>query len=196
MLVNITEWPVMRPDLQAILAVLSGLEGGELGPTKIGDGMYQVGHHNSYDHLQDQAYRCSDHPYDARCEPYFVNPGIDEDWEGVRRDFLTASGVCDSPAQFMAKFGERLQSDPRPLVVFFTHVAKHPENRRQGGGWRWHKWGRYVGEGEPLWEYLDDEEAFDDGVYCFRIHCVDNIPHELPSPTAPLGRCHLTHVEE
>lgn len=78
-------------------------------------------------------------------------------------------GVCDSPAQFMAKYKKGLQESPRTFFVSFMHVAKDPDNQGQGGGWRWHKWGEYVGEGSPQCEYLDDEPGFEDGIYCFHI---------------------------
>lgn len=80
-------------------------------------------------------------------------------------------GVCDSIDQFDAKYGEALRADELlDWCVFFTHVAKDPSNAGKGGGWRWHKWGQYVGEGEPKQEYLDDEDGFDDGVYTFHVY--------------------------
>jgi hypothetical protein len=62
----------------------------------------------------------------------------------------------------------------------FTHVPKEPENAGRGGGWRWHKWGPYIGKGEPTTEYLDDEDGFADGVYVYHFYVVDNVPHEIP----------------
>lgn len=78
-------------------------------------------------------------------------------------------GVCDTPDQFLTKFRKLLQEDDRTFVIGFTHIAKDPTNRGQGGGWRWHKWGPYIGEGTPQFEYLDDEDGFEDGVYVFHI---------------------------
>jgi hypothetical protein len=91
---------------------------------------------------------------------------------------LHCYGVCDSPEQFLTKFRERLQKDPRTLIVGFTHIRKHPENAGEGGGWRWHKWGPYIGEGKPTTEYLDDEEEFDDGVFVYHILCTDEFKRE------------------
>ena len=78
-------------------------------------------------------------------------------------------GVCDTPEQFLARYGPALRADERTFVVAFTHVAKDPENKGIGGGWRWHKWGPYVGTGQPTMEYLDDEDGFADGVYCYKV---------------------------
>ncbi len=82
-------------------------------------------------------------------------------------------GVCDSPEQFLAAHRETLQKDVRTFVVGFTHVAKNPDNKGNGGGWRWHKWGPYIGTGSPQCEYLDDEPGFDAGVHCYHIAQTD-----------------------
>ena len=95
-------------------------------------------------------------------------------------EYLGSFGVCDTPAQFLEKYRSRLAEDKRTFVVGFTHVAKDPENKGKGGGWRWHKWGAYVGTKEPQHEYLDDEEGFEEGVYCYHIYCIDCLT-TLPS---------------
>ena len=84
-------------------------------------------------------------------------------------EYFGSYGVCDSPEQFIKKFHNILESDEREFVVGFAHVTKDPSNAGNGGGWRWHKWGAYVGEGEPTCEYLDDEALFHDGVYCYKV---------------------------
>jgi hypothetical protein len=47
-------------------------------------------------------------------------------------------GVCDSPAQFAKKY-------PAFRGRVFMTVVKRAD-QSSWGGWRWHKWGRYVGE--------------------------------------------------
>ena len=93
------------------------------------------------------------------------------DWKTERGEYFSSWGVCDSPAQFKdTPLYARMASDPRPMCVFFVHVAKDPDS--EGGGWRWHKWGQYIGLGTPSCEYLDDEEKFDDGVYTYHAYLV------------------------
>lgn len=101
----------------------------------------------------------------------------DFDRSYVEVDGVEPYGVCDTPEQFKEKFAQILENDPRPLVVLFTHVAKDPENKGLGGGWRWHKWGEYIGDGMPTREHLDDEEKFEKGIYCFHIYVVDNLSY-------------------
>jgi len=85
-------------------------------------------------------------------------------------DDLNSYGVCDSPEQFITAFKDRLAADERTFFVTFTHVAKEPDNKGQGGGWRWHKWGPYIGVGTSTREYLDDEDGFPDGVYVYHVY--------------------------
>jgi len=73
-------------------------------------------------------------------------------------------GICDSPDQFFKKYKEALISDPRNLCVHFKHMEKDPEV-----GFRWHKWGRYIGEGTPDNEYLYKSSGFENGVFVFDI---------------------------
>jgi hypothetical protein len=70
--------------------------------------------------------------------------------------------------------------------VAFTHVAKDPENAGNGGGWRWHKWGEYIGTGQPTTEYLDDEEKFNDGIYTYHIEQIDGPILKLDYSTGKL----------
>ena len=87
------------------------------------------------------------------------------------KDAIGSYGVCDSPKQFMEDYGAILEDDPEnKFVVFFTHVAKTPGKK---DGWRWHKWGEYVGKGTPTTEYLDDEQEFDEGVYVYHFYRVN-----------------------
>lgn len=74
-------------------------------------------------------------------------------------------GVCDSPEQVVERFPQ-LVADERPLLVYFTEVRR--EDQSPEGGWRWHKWGVYIGEREPTTEYLYDEPEIE-SVYVFHI---------------------------
>jgi hypothetical protein len=74
-------------------------------------------------------------------------------------------GVCDSPEQVLAKWPQ-LATDPRRFVVLFGEIRK--EDQPEQGGWRWHKWGEYIGTKEPQYEYLADEEDID-SVLIFQI---------------------------
>lgn len=67
-------------------------------------------------------------------------------------------GVCDSWEQIL-EMAPGLESDPRPFVVFVSEI-RH-EGQTSPGGWRWHKWGPYIGNHRPQHEYLADEVGID-----------------------------------
>ena len=80
-------------------------------------------------------------------------------------------GVCDHASQvldyydYLYKQHEEYMKDKK-FVVLLTPMFK--EDQPESGGWRWHKWGQYIGKYEPKCEYLYDEEGVD-YVYCFTI---------------------------
>jgi hypothetical protein len=71
-------------------------------------------------------------------------------------------GVCDSPTQFMASpTGKALEARPGQLLR---------KDQPADGGWRWHKWGPYIGEQKREgYEYLYDEKTIDE-VYTYHLY--------------------------
>lgn len=135
-----------------ILVSGSGAKGYKI----IEEGVVEIGHFN-LDHMIEG--------YDNNVPFYMRWPEFGEEYGE-----LNAYGVCDSPVQFLLRFKKALTEDKRTFVVSFTHIEKDPSNAGKGGGWRWHKWGPYIGEGKPTMEYLDDEEEFEQGVFVYHIY--------------------------
>lgn len=75
-------------------------------------------------------------------------------------------GVCDSIENLL---GEEpvLEDSKREFVVTMTPVLR--TNQEAEGGWRWHKWGMYIGYQDPQHEYLYDENEIN-LVYCYHIY--------------------------
>lgn len=146
-LVNLPPEATSRSSSFSALMALAGLGGGNLRRV-IDPGIY-VGHLNAYHDI----------------EVYLDGLRFDDlEIEGIE-DY----GICDSPKQFAEDCGSLIDADPRPLVVVMTCIAKADEPEREG--WRWHKWGPYIGRGEPTTEYLYDEPEFDE-VYVYHIYLV------------------------
>lgn len=79
----------------------------------------------------------------------------------------TASyGVADSPEQFFAAY-PGLAADERSFAVMFWVHRKADQPAH--GGWRWSKWGEYVGEQDSQAEYLHDEPEIEQ-VVSFEIY--------------------------
>ena len=172
MLVN----PVLRSYPDPVLDMLSG----SMKPRKISDGLFFSPHFNfNYEIegslLPENRGDSAKFAQDCKeCTPQKIKFAKDEPdtafnhmWvHGPREDEnectsvpSSAYGVCDSPEQLMELYGEYLRSSPRRFCVSFTEVIKAQQS--PSGGWRWHKWGPYVGKQEPQYEYLYDEKDID-----------------------------------
>lgn len=76
-------------------------------------------------------------------------------------------GVCDFPYQVIQKCPELAEDPNRRFFISFVKLEK--EEQCPKGGWRWHKWGPYIGTQEPQCEYLYDEPVIKT-VYTYRIY--------------------------
>ena len=74
-------------------------------------------------------------------------------------------GVCDDYKQILKK-EPMLQKSNRKFVISITPIEKNKQE--SNGGWRWHKWGPYIGKQKPTCEYLYDEPIIEK-VYCYHI---------------------------
>lgn len=86
-----------------------------------------------------------------------------------------SSGVCDIPEDVLANLNyNKILHDPeRRFTIFFTPIIRSCQERV--GGWRWHKWGPYLGKQEPTMEYLYDEPNIE-MVYVF--HIVEHLKND------------------
>lgn len=80
-------------------------------------------------------------------------------------------GVCDNASQVLDYYDSLYEQykdymEDKKFVILLTPMIR--EQQPECGGWRWHKWGQYIGKFESKCEYLYDEEGID-YVYCFNI---------------------------
>lgn len=80
------------------------------------------------------------------------------------------AGVCDDPFQWLHRFGPALERSTTFYTATFTRIAREEQPATEG--WRWHKWGQYVGNQTPTTEYLYDEPEIS-AVYVFNIYEVE-----------------------
>jgi len=80
-------------------------------------------------------------------------------------------GVADNIEQVKEYYKQEIQDPARKYIIEFTPVHQNKANKGVGGGWRWEKWGEYIGKLNPCCEHLDDEEFGDDfnNVICFHL---------------------------
>ena len=90
-----------------------------------------------------------------------------EPWKWVTESNVSY-GVCDSVEQFLASAVFAYYSvRPEEFLATLVEIKKSDQPNR--GGWRWHKWGSYIGQHDIQHEYLDDEEGIE-SVFCFSIY--------------------------
>jgi len=77
---------------------------------------------------------------------------------------MYTQGVCDNLKQVLEFHKEDIEKNYVCISLVKVEKYEQPEE----GGWRWHKWGRYIGKHKPKYEYLYDEEGID-CVYCYKI---------------------------
>ncbi len=81
-------------------------------------------------------------------------------------DDFSCYGVCDSPEQLMEKLPNTVKSGPKFYVVSMVRLRK---DEQEEGGWRWHKWGEYIGTQNPQCEYLKDEPDIEE-VWTYHVY--------------------------
>lgn len=131
------------PHMAMILGVIG--KGGSVVPERIGEGMYLTSHW-SIDQL---------------------GVSIRERWREEQPGYLDFEeyGVCDTPEQAVEGLG--LRARPERFFVSFVEINK--ATQPSDGGWRWHKWGSYIGDHEPQCEYIHDEPEIEK-VYTFHVY--------------------------
>lgn len=81
---------------------------------------------------------------------------------------INVYGVADSIDQIKAKYKEVIDS-PALIVISVTEMNRSEQS--ESDGWRWHKWGEYIGTQDPQMEYLYDEPVIEQ-VFVFHVYSV------------------------
>lgn len=76
-------------------------------------------------------------------------------------------GVCDNYKQILRRYYEIKKLKDRRFVIVLSPIYK--KNEPLEYGWRWHKWGEYIGKHKITSEYLYDEAKID-MVYVYHIY--------------------------
>jgi hypothetical protein len=134
-----------------ILSMISNIVDGHVDYAQtLRSGVFLINHFGSSDLL-----KCWEH------RPEF--PDLDTDEGSVYRG---AVGVCDNADQVLRHYPE-LEASERQFIVTLTAVNRDTQPR--SGGWRWYKWGAYIGTQNPENDYLYDDTHID-RVYVFHIY--------------------------
>ncbi len=78
------------------------------------------------------------------------------DWEKIH---CSVYGVADNIEQIKERFEPIIYLEEHQFVISFVRLQKKNETER---GWRWHKWGEYIGTQKPQCEYLYNEPEIEE----------------------------------
>lgn len=112
------------------------------------------------------------------CNPIMLpNYNIDNDVidENGRFVDLLPYGVADNYKQIFERdnrIKEYIEDPNNQYIIQLNWISKY--SQPEHGGWRWHKWGTYIGDFEPKCEYLYDECDIN-GVFVYNICKVEKI---------------------
>lgn len=96
--------------------------------------------------------------------------------ENYQEDYIQEYGVADSIEQIKKLYEKQINDPNKKYIITVTRVDQEIKNKGKGGGWRWHKWGKYIGNLDPQYEYLDDEDFgpnFQGYVIVFSINLIE-----------------------
>jgi hypothetical protein len=79
--------------------------------------------------------------------------------------------VCDTIEQALEYWKGAVNNPDESFIIAAMPVIK--EREPEHDGWRWHKWGNYIGTQNPQHEYIRDEEDINE-VLCCHIYWVEN----------------------
>jgi hypothetical protein len=128
-----------------ITDMISKMNGNDIGPKKLCQGVYLIGHFS----------------LDNMIKP---KPEFDKRYPDLNG--FNSYGVCDNYNQVLSECHLLVESD-RKFVMSVTPILKSKQEER--GGWRWHKWGPYIGiQKRSGCEYLYDEPDIEK-VFCYHI---------------------------
>lgn len=74
--------------------------------------------------------------------------------EGMKK---SRYGIADDVEQIKKHFEFEVNDLDKKFIIEVTPVYK--KDQPSDGGWRWHKWGEYIGEHDIQCEYLYDEKG-------------------------------------
>ena len=153
-----------NPDehINIILTLIAGDRAESIMPLRISQGIYLAGHW-SLEHLLVGGENVLRKRWKELADAY--HSGTISLLEVAAFDDFDEYGVCDNFEQPIEKWNLR----ERPENFFLAFVCLKKQDQEPHGGWRWHKWGPYIGTQDPQCEYLYDEPVIEQ-VFTYQIY--------------------------
>lgn len=145
-----------RSDIASILTAIGG--GRSPDPKEIAPGVYLLTHWNATEYFGE---------YIVNAEYGHINQSFGDNW-------ISEYGVCDTYQQVLDRY-PILLDESRAFIITLVSIKKSEQS--PSGGWRWHKWGEYIGTKNPQYEYLFDEGPDIEEVFTYHIYelCMEKL---------------------
>ena len=142
--------------------ILALIGGADPSPYRVREGVYKIAHFSFSDFLPGSGNSQVEGPWDE----YPLLGKVLATFDNGRSHCEYGSyGVCDDVDQFFEhELGRWVLDSERKFTVSFSKVVNSEDD-----GWRWHKWGPYIGKREIECEYLREQPEIE-YVYCFQVH--------------------------
>jgi hypothetical protein len=139
------------------LAMSMVLASGELDLTAVEQGVYEAFGYN-FGYIAEEIEITG-----IEFDPWFDSgvQGSCLDPNGGGHQWEMSNIVCDSVEQAKKHWQAYMDDPEREFMIVVNPVQRNPANAGTGVGWRWKKWGPYIGTHEIQHEFLDDEEGID-----------------------------------
>lgn len=85
----------------------------------------------------------------------------------INIDISLNYGVCDNYEQILENIPQLVSDPDRKFFIILKEMLKSEQPKY--GGWRWCKWGSYIGTQNSVADYLFDEPEVEK-IICFQIH--------------------------
>jgi hypothetical protein len=143
------KFPRQDVNLAFVLAMIGGGNGGA---EKLQQGVYKIKHF-SFNHMIGWKDRF-----------------VEGSWEMTPK---SGYGVADNVDQILAYHPELTDPETR-YCLSVTEIRR--DDQPESGGWRWHKWGEYIGSQNPQCEYLYNETGIESVLV---YHFYELEPHQI-----------------
>lgn len=140
-----------------LTSLLSAVNGNDTSIKRLEKGVYEIGHHN-FEHVLGFH---NSYEYNYPSLRYVENNN-----DSCGSNTFSSYGVCDNWQQVVQTCANLSEDDTNCYVMSVTPVRR--SQQEETGGWRWRKWGPYIGTQIPTTEYLYDEPEIE-LIYCFKI---------------------------
>ena len=112
--------------------------------------------------------------YDVNLPDYVIDPSqklVEYEMMENGRCSLFPCGVCDNYKQIIERDEDAIAcvNSDKHFIIVLCKISK--KEQPDVGGWRWHKWGKYIGDQNPMCEYIADEPEID-FVYVYNLYKV------------------------